>query len=110
MVGGGDGRVDAVIRSYRFDHINFPDAREVCIAEGARSQEAEAWGVQQRYPDRTMCQRSSDKSSSRFQRLRYRRLRSCVAGDVPYSYSLYAGAHRFYLSIAAGFTHVPAID
>jgi hypothetical protein len=27
-----------------------------------------------------------------------------------YSYRLVHGAHRFYLSIASGFTHVPAVD
>lgn len=29
---------------------------------------------------------------------------------TPHSYRLTHGAHRFYLSIEAGFTHVPAID
>jgi len=28
----------------------------------------------------------------------------------PYRYKLTHGAHRFYLSIAAGFTHIPAVD
>jgi hypothetical protein len=28
----------------------------------------------------------------------------------PYRYRLFHGAHRFYLSIAAGFTRVPAVD
>jgi hypothetical protein len=28
----------------------------------------------------------------------------------PYCYKLTDGAHRFYLAIAAGFTHVPAVD
>jgi hypothetical protein len=28
----------------------------------------------------------------------------------PYRYKLTHGAHRFYLSIAAGFTHIPVVD
>src|SRR5262245_13687332 len=30
-------------------------------------------------------------------------------GDKGYVFRLYHGAHRFYCSVAAGFTHVPAI-
>ena len=29
---------------------------------------------------------------------------------APFSHRIYNGAHRFYCSVAAGFTHVPAID
>jgi hypothetical protein len=29
---------------------------------------------------------------------------------APYTYKLVHGAHRFYLSIAAGFTHIPAVE
>jgi hypothetical protein len=32
-----------------------------------------------------------------------------VPAGAPYPYRLVAGAHRFYCSLAAGFTHVPAI-
>jgi hypothetical protein len=33
-----------------------------------------------------------------------------ISSESQYKYNLTHGAHRFYLSIAAGFTHVPAVD
>jgi hypothetical protein len=33
-----------------------------------------------------------------------------LPASAPYTYKLTHGAHRFYLSIAAGFTHVPAVN
>ena len=33
-----------------------------------------------------------------------------LPSDAQHKYELKHGAHRFYLSIAAGFTHVPAVD
>jgi hypothetical protein len=33
-----------------------------------------------------------------------------LPSDARHAYRLKHGAHRFYLSIAAGFTHVPAVD
>ena len=33
----------------------------------------------------------------------------CEPPESPYRYKLHHGAHRFYCSLAAGFSHVPAV-
>jgi hypothetical protein len=97
-------------RSYLIDYRKFPTAREICITDIAPVRRNLSHGV---------FNNDSDTGLPARDRV-IRLLRGFKEGalilpvemeersSAPYSYSLYHGAHRLYLSIAAGFTHVPA--
>jgi len=99
--------------SYRVDHDRFPNTFEVSIADvdplrqrrlshGIFNDDAETGRSARDRVIEILRGFVEDVAIPPVQIVR-------IPGCGPRMYRLYHGAHRFYLSIAAGFTHVPAL-
>ena len=98
--------------SYRFDLSEFPDALEVLIGDIAPVRRQLSHGVFNNDAEAGLCARA------RVIRILTGFLKDASLPPVvvargtigeTHPYRLIHGAHRFYLSIAAGFTRIPAV-
>jgi len=98
--------------AYLFNRADFPNACEVLIAEIAPVRRALSHGVFNNDQETGLPAR--DRVVRILKGFRDRDklppvVVQKVSDDAAQRYRLTQGAHRFYLSIAAGFTHIPAV-